>query len=155
MSEESLPHRPEKNRRRNQAVRDHLPPRSLPRLGQSVAYPQFVGQLVASPKAQFVGQLVGTGAGCVMVVAAWILYSTAYDIPGAEFPSPTTFVWLSMAEVVNGGGIDLTAMHVVPTAIVAAGITILLPILEATIIPTHRSWMVPSAMAAAIGMYGE
>ena len=111
--------------------------------------------LAASPKAQFVGQLVGTGAGCVMVVAAWMLYSTAYDIPGSEFPSPTTFVWLSMAEVVNRGGIDLTAMHVVPTAIVAAGITMLLPILEATIIPTHRSWMVPSAMAAAIGMYGE
>ncbi|KAL7546375.1 hypothetical protein ACHAWF_009717 [Thalassiosira exigua] len=106
--------------------------------------------LGASPKAQFVAQLVGTTASCFMAVAAWTLYSSAYEIPGPEFPAPTALIWLDMAEVVNGGG-QLPA-NVISTATAAATITALLPILEA-ILPQKHRWMIPSSMAAAIGMY--
>merc|ERR1719287_197036 len=74
--------------------------------------------LRASPKAQFIAQLVGTAASCTMVVAAWILYSSAYEIPGPEFPAPTALIWLDMAKVVNGGG--HLATNVLPIAMGAA-----------------------------------
>lgn len=106
--------------------------------------------LRASPRAQFIAQLVGTAASCVMVVAAWTLYSSAYEIPGPEFPAPTALIWLDMAKVVNGGG--HLATNVLPTAIGAAAIAAVLPFVEACL-PSSRKWTVPSAMAAAIGMY--
>lgn len=55
-----------------------------------------------------------------MTVAAWTLYSSAYTIPGPEFPAPTAMIWLDMAEVVNGGSI---ATNVLPTAITGDGCT--------------------------------
>jgi len=106
--------------------------------------------LGASPRAQFVAQLAGTAASCVMVVAAWTLYSSAYEIPGPEFPAPTALIWLDMAKVVNGGG--HLATNVLPTAMGAAAFAALLPFVEATL-PPSRKWAVPSAMAGAIGMY--
>lgn len=105
------------------------------------------GHLIqSSPKAQFVAQLVGTAASSVFVVLAWMLYSSAYQIPGPEFPAPTALIWLDMAQVVNGGG--QLATNVVPTAVVAAVIVVILYAMEGFFL-----WNVPSAMAAAIGMY--
>ena len=53
-----------------------------------------------------------------MAVGAWALYSSAYEIPGPEFPAPTAMIWLDMAEVVNGHG--SIATNVLPTAIAGA-----------------------------------
>jgi uncharacterized oligopeptide transporter (OPT) family protein len=47
------------------------------------------GHLVgASPRAQFFGQLIGTVFSIFCTVAAWTLYSSAYEIPGDQFPAP-------------------------------------------------------------------
>jgi uncharacterized oligopeptide transporter (OPT) family protein len=47
------------------------------------------GHLVgASPRAQFYGQLIGTFFSIFCSVAAWTLYSSAYEIPGDQFPAP-------------------------------------------------------------------
>mmetsp|Transcript_44105 Transcript_44105/g.64820 ORF Transcript_44105/g.64820 Transcript_44105/m.64820 type:complete len:676 (+) Transcript_44105:42-2069(+) len=107
--------------------------------------------LRASPRAQFKAQLIGTAASCFLVVVAWLLYSSAYEIPGPQFPAPTAFIWLDMAKVVNGGG--HLATNVLPTAMGAAAIAALLPVMETVVIPESHKWMVPSAMATAIGMY--
>jgi len=113
--------------------------------------------LKASPRAQFIAQLVGTAASCVMVVVAWTLYSSAYEIPGPEFPAPTALIWLDMAKVVNGGG--HLATNVFPIASSAAVITALLPALEA-ILPLSQKhifpprWQLPlECMSRQIGPY--
>lgn len=51
------------------------------------------GHLVgASPKAQFVGQLIGSFFSVFVSVAAYELYSNAYEIPSPTFPVPTAGV---------------------------------------------------------------
>lgn len=105
--------------------------------------------LKSSPRAQFVAQLVGTLASCGTAVGAWLLYSSAYEIPGPEFPAPTAMIWLDMAGAVNGGHV---ATNVMPTAVGAAAVAAVLPLVELAL-PEGRRWVVPSGMAAAIGMY--
>jgi uncharacterized oligopeptide transporter (OPT) family protein len=41
--------------------------------------------LRASPRAQFIGQLVGSFFSVFVAVGAFELYSNAYEIPGPEF----------------------------------------------------------------------
>lgn len=106
--------------------------------------------LNCSPKAQWVAQLVGTASSCIFVVLAWLLYSSAYEIPGREFPAPTARIWLDMAQVVNGEG--EIAANVIPTAALAAIAVFFLYALK-EFLPSARKWVVPSCMAAAIGMY--
>ena len=120
------------------------------------------GHLVgASPRAQFIGQLIGTFASIGFSVAAWALYSSQYTItdqdprlsPGEtpDFPAPTAVIWLDMAELVNGGAV---AQHVLPTCLIAGASVALLQLLQAT---TDESWclrpLLPSGIALAIGMY--
>ena len=47
------------------------------------------GHLVgASLRTQFFGQLIGTVFSIFCTVAAWTLYSSAYEIPRDQFPAP-------------------------------------------------------------------
>lgn len=41
--------------------------------------------LRASPRAQFIGQLVGSFFSVFVAVGAYMLYSNSYEIPGPEF----------------------------------------------------------------------
>ena len=48
------------------------------------------GHLVgASPRAQFYGQLIGSSCSVVFSLAAYKLYTAAYEVPSAFFPVPT------------------------------------------------------------------
>ena len=57
-----------------------------------------------------------------------------------------------MAKYANDGDLNLSAKHVVTPAVCAAVVTALLAIIEA-ILPPKQRWIIPSPMAAAIGMY--
>lgn len=62
------------------------------------------GHLVgASPRSQFKGQLIGSTLGILMSSFAYKLYTSAYEIPGPQFPAPTAAVWLNLARLVNHG----------------------------------------------------
>ena len=94
--------------------------------------------LKASPRAQFFGQLIGSFASIFFSVAAYLLYTHAYQVPGTtrfppldtththtatnvaragpKFPVPTAGVWVNMARMVNG---EVEAHNVFPFCLVA------------------------------------
>ena len=53
------------------------------------------------PRAQFYAMLIGSAASVFVSVAAYALYTSAFVIPGPEFPAPTAEIWLDMAELVR------------------------------------------------------
>ncbi|KDN44954.1 OPT superfamily oligopeptide transporter [Tilletiaria anomala UBC 951] len=78
------------------------------------------GHLVgASPRSQFYGQILGSTFGIFVSVFAYKLYTTAYVIPGPEFPAPTAAMWLNLARLVNHGHLP---DHVGTFMIVAAAL---------------------------------
>lgn len=55
------------------------------------------------PRAQFYAMLMGSAASVFVSVGAYALYTSAFVIPGPEFPAPTAEIWLDMAELVRDG----------------------------------------------------
>lgn len=108
--------------------------------------------LGASPKAQFVGQLIGSGIGAVVSACVYRLYTNVYTIPGGLFQVPTGFVWIFTARLVTGQGLPpRTAEFAFGAAIIWALLTML------RIYGTSRkaNWVpyVPGGIAVAVGMY--
>jgi len=104
--------------------------------------------LRASPRAQFYAQLIGSFFSVFFTVAAYQLYSSAYQIPSDTLPAPTAAIWLDMAELVNGGSLP---HNVVYFCIILGLIAALFPIMVA-IFPTWESFL-PSCVAFAVAMY--
>ncbi|BDA51281.1 Putative oligopeptide transporter YGL114W [Coccomyxa sp. Obi] len=77
------------------------------------------------PRAQFAAMLLGSAVSAAGSVAAYSLYTSAWQVPGPDFPAPTAEIWLDMADLVNGGQLP---PHVVPFCIVAAAIAACLPL---------------------------
>lgn len=57
--------------------------------------------LGVSPRAQFFAMLLGSGASVFVSVAAYALYTAAWEVPGPELPAPTAMIWLDMASLVS------------------------------------------------------
>lgn len=115
--------------------------------------------LGASPKAQFYGQLIGSGVGAIVSASVYKLYTKVYDIPGGLFQVPTGFVWVFTARLVTGQGLPDHS----PTF--AAGAFIIWALLTALRIygqskrnadgSKGAGWVpyVPGGIAVAVGMY--
>lgn len=108
--------------------------------------------LGASPKAQFWGQLIGSGIGAVVSALVYRLYTSVYEIPGGLFQVPTGFVWVFTARLVTGQGLPPK------TAEFAAGAAVLWALLTALRIHGNgrkASWVpyIPGGIAVAVGMY--
>ena len=64
------------------------------------------GHLIgAAPKAQFWGQMIGSGVGAVVSALVYKLYTKVYDVPGGLFEVPTAYVWVFTARLVTGTGL--------------------------------------------------
>ncbi|KAI8390281.1 OPT oligopeptide transporter protein-domain-containing protein [Blakeslea trispora] len=102
--------------------------------------------LQASPKAQLIGQIIGSCVSSIIATVAYLLYTTVYTIPGPEFPAPTAQVWLDMSRLVNGHPLP---PHVVEFvwffALLFGGFVILKE--------TRNVSYLPQGIAFAIGMY--
>lgn len=61
--------------------------------------------LGAAPKAQFWGQIIGSGVGAVLSAVVYKLYTNVYTIPGGLFEVPTGYVWVFTARLVTGKGL--------------------------------------------------
>jgi uncharacterized oligopeptide transporter (OPT) family protein len=62
------------------------------------------GHLVgASPRAQFISQLIGSLASIFATATFYNVYTKAYQIPGPNFPAPTAYVWLNLARFLRAG----------------------------------------------------
>jgi OPT family oligopeptide transporter len=107
--------------------------------------------LRASPRAQFYGQLIGSLVSVFVSVAAYELYTHAYDIPGDKFQVPTAGVWVDMAKLVNGGTL---AHNVIGFCIAGAILSAAIPILENLFPKSSKIHKyMPSGIAAAVAMY--
>jgi len=113
--------------------------------------------LRASPRAQFVGQLVGSLFSVFFTVGLFQLFSSIYAVPGPQFPAPTAEIWIDMAKLVNGGAI---ATNVIPFCLVAAASAVVLVLVSAALQSSRKgtkkhfiSRFLPSGIALAIGMY--
>lgn len=61
--------------------------------------------LGVSPVDQFWAMLLGSAASVLVSVAAFVLYTSVWEVPGKEFPAPTSRIWLDMAKLVRGQGV--------------------------------------------------
>lgn len=53
------------------------------------------------PRAQFIAMLLGSAVSALVSVGAYSLYTSAWPVPGPEFPAPTAEIWLDMADLVS------------------------------------------------------
>ncbi|CAK1357711.1 putative oligopeptide transporter [Cercospora beticola] len=108
--------------------------------------------LGASPKAQFWGQLIGSGVGAVVSACIYRLYTNVYTIPGGQFQIPTGFVWIFTARLVTGSGLPPKTFEF---AIAAAVLWSLLTALR-IYGQSKKAWWtsyIPGGIAVAVGMY--
>ncbi|EMF14745.1 OPT superfamily oligopeptide transporter [Sphaerulina musiva SO2202] len=108
--------------------------------------------LGASPKAQFWGQLIGSGVGAVVSACIYRLYTSVYTIPGGQFQIPTGYVWIFTARLVTGSGLPPRTFEF------AVGAAVLWSLLTALRIygQGKKAWwtsLVPGGIAVAVGMY--
>ena len=115
--------------------------------------------LGASPKAQFYGQLIGSGVGAVVSAVVYKLYTRVYKIPGGLFQVPTGFVWIFTARLVTGQGLpEKTPQFAIGAAIIWSLFTMLrlygMSVRKADG-TKGAGWLpyVPGGIAVAVGMY--
>ena len=102
------------------------------------------------PRPQFFAQIIGSFASVFLSVGVYVLYTTAWDVPGEELPVPSAEIWLDMARLFNGGSLPdkvgiFAALFAVATAAVVA-----------TDQWQHGHYLasfLPSGIGFAVGMY--
>lgn len=112
------------------------------------------GHLVGTaPRAQFQGQLIGSLFSIFVTTTAFSFYSSAYTIPGPEFPAPTAYVWLNLARLLRSNRLPDrvdTFMGVFGIIAAVAGCTKAFATRNGRS-PRWLRWM-PSGVAFAVGM---
>lgn len=53
------------------------------------------------PSAQLVAMLLGSAVSVPLSVGAYLLYTSAWEVPGPTLPAPTAQIWLDMAKLVS------------------------------------------------------
>lgn len=104
--------------------------------------------LRASPRAQFHGQLIGSGVSIVVTATAYSLYTRAYPIPGPTFPAPTAYVWLSLARLLRNGHLPEQSGNFMLGFALLFAVTSFFKTYRRT--GAHMRWL-PSGVAFAIG----
>jgi len=102
--------------------------------------------LGASPRKQFLAQLVGICAGVVLVVPVYYLFTAGYELGGEKLPAPAAFAWKAMAELLTKGFGALPTMAVEASAL-GAMLGIVLSILQRV---DRIKGYVPSGLAMGI-----
>ena len=102
--------------------------------------------LGASPRKQFIAQLVGICAGVLLVVPVYRLFTTAYKIGGPELPAPAAQAWKAMAELLSGG-FGMLPPHATQALAIAAVVGAVLPLMRRS---TTLKPFLPSGLAMGI-----
>lgn len=53
------------------------------------------------PSSQLVAMLLGSAVSVPLSVGAYMLYTSAWEVPGPILPAPTAQIWLDMAKLVS------------------------------------------------------
>ncbi|KAK6457776.1 OPT oligopeptide transporter protein-domain-containing protein [Scheffersomyces xylosifermentans] len=115
------------------------------------------GHLIgASPKAQFIAQIIGTLYSVFLSSVMYKVYNSVYDIPGDMFRIPTAIIWIDCSRLVTGQGLPPKAFEF---SIIFGVIFGIIALLKNTIPPTSRfhKYLVylPSGVAVGIGIYNS
>jgi len=102
--------------------------------------------LGASPRKQFIAQLIGICAGIVFVVPAYYLFTSAYKLGSDQIPAPAAMAWKAMAELL-AKGFEALPPHATEAVIIASIIGAAVPLLRK--IEGIKKW-IPSALAMGI-----
>lgn len=110
--------------------------------------------LGASPKAQFVAQLIGTLYSVVLSSVMYKVYNSVYEIPSLTFRIPTAVVWIDCSRLVTGEGLP---PHAFEFCMLFGGIFGVISILKNTLSKAskYHKYMVylPNGVAVGIGIY--
>ncbi|MFK7930978.1 MAG: OPT family oligopeptide transporter, partial [Myxococcota bacterium] len=113
--------------------------------------------LGASPRKQFLAQLVGIAAGIIVCVPAYLLFDAAYDIGGVNqdienplkaLPAPAAHAWKGFAELLSNG-IDSLPEGALYAVFAGLALGVVLPILRLVLPKAAKGW-VPSGLAMGI-----
>jgi len=85
--------------------------------------------LGASPRKQFIAQLIGICAGVLFVVPVYYIFTTGYEIGGERLPAPAAFAWKAMAELL-AKGFGALPPHATTAIVGAALVGISIPLLR-------------------------
>ena len=113
--------------------------------------------LNASPRAQFVAQLVGVVWSVVLSSLMYIVYNTVYDLPNEQIRIPTAVVWVDCARLVSGQNLPARALE---CSLVLGGVFAVLSLVKNCAL-TNRNpgpatrWAkyIPSGVAVGVGIY--
>lgn len=110
--------------------------------------------LGASPKAQFVAQIIGTLYSIILAPIMYKVYNSVYEIPGTLFRVPTAVVWIDCSRLVTGHGLP---PHVWEYCLAFGIIFGVISLLKNTV-PKHNKVYkyliyLPSGVAVGVGMY--
>lgn len=108
--------------------------------------------LGASPKAQFVAQLLGASWSVVMSSLMYICYNKVYHIPDEQFRIPTAIVWVDCARLVTGKGLPDRALE---CSIALGCIFGILSLIKNCYRDSGYKWLhyIPSGVAVGVGIY--
>lgn len=108
--------------------------------------------LGASPKAQFVAQLLGASWSVLMSSIMYICYNKVYHIPDKQFRIPTAIVWVDCARLVTGKGLPDKALE---CSIALGCIFGILSLIKNCYRDSGYKWLlyIPSGVAVGVGIY--
>lgn len=113
------------------------------------------GHLIgASPKAQFIAQLIGTLWSVVLSSVMYKVYNAVYEIPSQMFRIPTAIIWIDCSRLVTGEGLPPMAFEFLIIFGVVFGIISLLKNVVPKTSQYHKYLIyLPNGVAVGIGIY--
>ncbi|SGZ49032.1 CIC11C00000002384 [Sungouiella intermedia] len=110
--------------------------------------------LGASPKAQFIAQLIGTLYSVGLSSIMYKVYNSVYEIPSQTFRIPTAVVWIDCSRLVTGEGLP---PHAFEFCMLFGGIFAVISILKNTLSKAskYHKYLIylPNGVAVGIGIY--
>lgn len=117
------------------------------------------GHLIgASPRAQFVAQIIGSAWSAILSAFVYRLYDAVYEIPGSIFRIPTAVIWIDCSRLVTGEGIPPHAgVFALGFGVLFGILAIIKVILSSRTDPTSKTIVryIPSGVAVGIGIYNS
>ncbi|SMN22883.1 similar to Saccharomyces cerevisiae YGL114W Putative protein of unknown function [Maudiozyma saulgeensis] len=110
--------------------------------------------LNASPRAQFVAQLIGVVWSVILSSVMYICYNKVYDLPNDQIRIPTAVVWIDCARLVAGKDLPERALE---CSMIFGSIFALLSLVRnvyaSTAHPPRWLHYIPSGVAVGVGIY--
>ena len=110
--------------------------------------------LGASPKAQFVSQLIGASWSIILSSVMYRCYNTVYTLPSERFRIPTAVVWIDCARLVTGNGLPTRASECsIVLGVIFAGFSLI----KNCYGDRGYKWLkyIPSGIAVGVGIYNS